>query len=232
MQADTLNGYEKRPYVNGDIKNFQKNYGLTSNELANAFFFNGMSPSAVQNKIKNSEDLLSPTLQIILRLYSRYPELIPIPERITAIDFFENELGGESSIATRFRGALLGVDRNSGYNWSKDSTPESSVKAAMIAAKKLKKIKNLEQTELLQVLIDVCNTTAATLEVNPMKAGSWRSGSNEQPLQLSVSNVCEKSVKNRGKRVYLQNVPKMTSTNYKHLTSDVRAKLSILSTAN
>jgi hypothetical protein len=127
---------------------------------------------------------------------------------------------------------LRGVDRNSGYNWNKDATPESSVKAAMIAAKKLKNNKNLQQSELMQVLIDICNTTAETLEVNPMKAGSWRKGSNEQPLQFSVSSVREKSVKNRGKRVYLENVQKMTSTYVKNLTSNVRAKLFNLSMNN
>lgn len=228
MKPIALNGYEKRPYYGKDINNFKKRYGLTTTDLSNLFCRNGMSASAFQKKIKNEEDLLTPTHQILLRLYIRYPEIIQIPERITTADFFENELGGEAAIATRFRGVLFGVDRNSSYNWNKDAVPESSVKAAMIAAKNLKKVNNLEQDELLQILLDICNITAETLDVNPMKVGSWHRGANDVPLQFSLESVCEKSVKNRGRRVHLAHVPKMTSTNLTNFVFNVRAKLSDL----
>ena len=88
-----LNGFEERAYRNKDIQSFRKNHGLSTAEFAEVFCRGGMSPSAFQAKFRNDEDFLSPSLQILLRLYCRFPEVIPRQEKTTATEFFDTELG-------------------------------------------------------------------------------------------------------------------------------------------
>lgn len=222
-----LSGNEKRAYCKSDMDSFCKGYGFSKVEQAEIFCRGGMSASAFQKTLGNDQDLLSPTLQLQLRLYSLYPQTIPFPKRITTSDFFDNQLGGETTIATRFRGVLFGVDRNSGYNWGNDSTPSAQVMSLMVAATKLKQENTLTQDELLQVLIDIFNATTQSLGVNPMKRGSWgHKDDSEEALKFSLSDVSNKAVKNRGRRVYLTHSQKLKSSNIASLASTVREKLS------
>lgn len=215
-----LTGYETVPYYNRDIKAFQENHGLSATELADVFCRGGMGASSFKKRISHDDDLLPPSLQILFRMYSRHPELIPLPERIIASEFFENELGGEAAIATRFRGVLFGVNRNSGYNWNRDSSPIAEVKSTMMAASKLKLINNLNNEELLKELISIFNATTKALSVNPMKTGSWGCKvDSTETLEFEINTVSEKAVKNIGRRA------NTTSIKISYLISMAREKL-------
>jgi len=196
-----LTGYENRAYTPQDLEEFGKTQGFTINELVEVFCPGGMGSSAFMKNLRKSEKLPA-YLQMLLRMYLCYPESMPEIERITSSDFFDNELGGEDCIALRFRGYLFGVDRNCGYNWGKDAEPIASIKADMMAAKRLREKRQWTQAELLEVLLDVANTTSAMLTVNPMKTTGWKSkATSGQALQLNSGDVAEKAVKNRGRRV-------------------------------
>ena len=220
-----LTGYETRPYCGDDLDSFKKQYGLTTSELA-VIFGQPSSSSALKRVIECSEEVLSPTIQLLMRLYIRFPDTIPLPERLTVSTFFEDCLGGETFVATRFRGILFGVDRNSGYNWGKDATPMSQVRAIMFAAKKLKENNGLTQEDLLQHLIENFNMTTASLNVNPLKTGSWgRKNTANEALTLSIKDVCEKAVKNRGRRATLSKISKLSPIQLHELSNTIKATL-------
>ncbi len=219
-------GYEEGPYYNRDIKVFQENYGLSTTELADVFCRGGMGASAFKKRISRDDDLLPPSLQILFRMYSRYPELIPFPERIVASEFFENDLGGQPAIATRFHGVLFGVDRNSGYNWARDSYPIAEVTSTMMAARKLKQIKKLNNQELLKELINILNYTTKALSVNPMKTGGWRCKvDSTEILKFEINTVSDNAVQNRGRRVSLAGTVQTKSTTMAQLISMAREQL-------
>jgi transcriptional regulator with XRE-family HTH domain len=220
-----LTGEEARPYCGDDLDIFRKHHGLSMNELAVIYGQTGSS-SALKRVIECGKEVVSPTIQLLMRLYLRFPDTIPLPERLTVSVFFEDCLGGETAIATRFRGILFGVDRNSGYNWGKDAAPMSHVKAIMIAAKKIKQNNGLTQEDLLQLLIENFNMTTASLNVNPLKNGSWgRKNTAGEALSLSVNKVCDKAVKNCGRRAALSKTSKLSYIQIHELSKMVRAKL-------
>jgi hypothetical protein len=220
-----LTGNETCPYKGSDLDCFRNTYGFSVNEAATVFGFNGRI-SGLKKIIEKDQEVLPPTLQLLMRLYLRFPETIPFPEKLTTSDFFEECLGGETAIATRFRGILFGVDRNSGYNWGKDATPINSVLAIMHAAKKLKENKHLNHEELLEVLLCNFNSTAASLNVNPLKIGSWgRKNAANEALFLNPKDVSEKAVKNRGRRVTLAKISKLTSGEIQSLSKITRNSL-------
>ena len=197
-----LTGYELHPYCASDLFSFATRQGLSLSDLTGLFCPGFMSTSAFIKNVGSGDDLLSTPLQILFRLYLRYPDTIPMPERVIASQFFDEELGGEDVIATRFRGVLFGVDRNSGYNWNRDAKPIAYVRSSMIAAKKMKQQENLAPEELLERLLDITNDTMASLNVNPMKTGSWsrKDLKKEDPLHLTLDSVRNSAVMQRGRR--------------------------------
>lgn len=222
-----LTGYESRPYCSSDIQAFAKSRGLSSTEVVSIFSKGTMSASAFSKHIGIGSDILSTPLQILFRMYLRYPKTIPMPQRLTVTDFFEEELGGEEKIATRYRGILFGVDKNSGYNWGTNSSPISTVQATMLTAKILRKTRGLTQEELLIILVDIHNATTAALKINPMKTGSWgRKNGGDEALKLSHTKVGNSSVKMRGRRVNKKQAPGSKVANRRSLINLVRNKLS------
>ncbi len=197
-----LTGYEDRLYYPRDINDFGNRYGLSTRQLADIFRFQGKLKTKTLRETEGDQKPLSPTIQMLLRMYLRHPETIPLAKKLSAQEFFDNVLGGQNAVATRFRGVLFGVDRNSAYNWNRDSEPNAQVLALMVAAKRLKEVRNLSNEQLLQTLIDNFNVTTEVLRVNPLKDGSWsRRNSAEKPLTFALSDVSEKAVQLRGRRV-------------------------------
>jgi hypothetical protein len=93
----------------------------------------------------------------------------------------------------------------------------------MHAAKKLKENKHLNHEELLEVLLGNFNSTAASLNVNPLKIGSWgRKNAANEALYLIPNDVSAKAVKNRGRRVTLENMSKLTSDEIRSLSKITR----------
>ncbi len=231
MKAISLTGFETRPYYGKDIRDFASNNGLSASELGSVFCQGGMSSSALQKQIGNDEKLLSPPLQILLRFYLRNPETIPLPERVVASEFFASELGGDEAIAVRYRGVLFGVDRNSGYNWSRDATPISQVKSTMLAAKRLKKNRGLTQQELLTELIENLNAVTQSLGINPLLEGSWKREKNsDEVIKYTNDSVTSFSVKRKGRRVWKAKIEVDNRVDLKSTMFKVRSQLSNIGT--
>ena len=195
-----LTGYESRAYCATDLFEFSNSRGLSISDITSVFSPGGMSVSAFAKQIGKGNKVLLPPMQVLMRLYLRHPETIPMPEKISVSEFFD-ELGGEEKIASRFRGVLFGVDRNCGYNWERNSKPISTVQSAMLAVMKLKELNSLTSDETLKELIDIANSSAGSLHVNPMKEGSWgrQPDSFGDAMVLSIDDIGHSKLKKRGR---------------------------------
>ena len=121
--GNRLTGYEDRPYTGEDVAAF-----LALHELSvaqSSLIFGLISAGQIAKWIRNREVLPTPA-QVLMRLYLRYPDSIPIEHKIDPVRFYNEELGGERNLHVRFFAPLFGVDRNSGARWGRATRPPST----------------------------------------------------------------------------------------------------------
>lgn len=181
VTSNRLTGYEDRPYTGEDVATF-----LAIHELSvaqSSLVFGMVSAGLIGRWIREKTELPVP-VQVLLRLYLRYPESIPIEPKVDPIKYYNEELGGEHNLHVRYFAPLFGVDRNSGARWGVHTRPHGLVSATMSATKRIRRNNNLSQIQLLELLVGIQNELMEMLGVNPMVAGgSWHRNPPGIPIQ-------------------------------------------------
>jgi hypothetical protein len=124
-----------QPRTGAFLHLFKQRYGLTVSKMCALF---GISTQAKFNSIvrpaggSSKDELLDPTVALILRLYETHEFLVPLNNELSLEDTFRmfQRVFGKNKVNESAFGQLLGRSAGSGYRWlsgSGNATPQVGI---------------------------------------------------------------------------------------------------------
>ena len=126
---------KNKPRTGAYLNLFKQKYGLTVSKMCALF---GISTQAKFNSIvrppegNSSDELLDPTVALILRLYETHESLVPLNNELSLEDTYKmfQRVFGKTKVTESTFGQLLGRSAGSGYRWlngSGNATPQVGI---------------------------------------------------------------------------------------------------------
>jgi hypothetical protein len=149
------------PVVGQTLGTFLMVFGLNNRQMCELF---SIQPGSI-NKVLSSPNPVSPEIAILLRMYLRFPDLIPRKPNFDMVNYFNTY--GHKYVRERTFATAFGVDAGRSYGWLKKGQNAST------RATDLGNLINALGPEGYLMLFREARKEAAARGVNPFLTGSW-----------------------------------------------------------
>lgn len=170
-----------------DIEDFRERFGLSWVDI---IAITGIPRTRLNHYAKNPDQVVDDvTVALMIRFYSRFPDLVPAPRRFSMPLWYES-IGGQSRIRLRLLSILFGRDANTGYRWMEKGAPLTT---------QMYNIVNLvnRKTDGLQALHDLACKEARYRGVAPFFSGSWTQPADGRPSDIAFADLAEQPGRRR-----------------------------------
>ncbi|GGB66341.1 hypothetical protein GCM10011607_28740 [Shewanella inventionis] len=202
---------DNRPLTGEDLANWRNFKKISSADICWLLITPSSKWGEMTNKNKTSN--VPPDVEILIRLWDKYPSLIPLPAVVTA-----TELREALDVQMRELGLLLGKEEISGHRWIKyESGDRSNGQNQTPLTRRLSlSIYLMCQANLSNKYLNIANTVSQLRGLGDiLKAGTWKTKEDKARLRIKrlhnkVSKDIEKGVYSDHELIAMQEVADIT----------------------
>tara|TARA_R110002033_G_scaffold135713_4_gene175344 strand:- start:38735 stop:39664 length:930 start_codon:yes stop_codon:yes gene_type:complete len=171
---------DNRPLTGEDLANWRSFKKISSADICWLLITPSSKWGEMTNKNKTSN--VPPDVEILIRLWDRYPSLIPLPPVTTA-----TKLREALDVQMRELGLLLGKEEISGHRWIKYETGDRSngQNQTPLTRRLSLAIYLMCQSNLSNKYINIVNTVSQLRGLGDiLKAGTWKTPEDKTKLRI------------------------------------------------